>query len=475
MQSTKVVRLRLLLLGLALAGISAVALARVAAITPARAEATQIAPDRRIAVNATQRSLSTAFNSRNTGGPPPFTVDTPAMEALAQSIVDRAHIPGLALAIVQNGQVLSARAYGVTDTASQQPMTPDTVFRLASLSKAFAGTLTALLVRDGALRWDTRVANELPAFRLANLEGTASLTVRDILSQRAGLTHNTYDRDLESDEPFQILVQRLAGAPMACAPGDCYAYQNISFALIADIVFAVTGDFYTHQVTRRIFQPLGMFDASYGRDGLEASPSWARPHVRGAGGWVPVRAKESYYRIPAAAGVNVSIRDMAQWLLAQLGHRPDVLPEDLLADIHTPLVATPGELHGSPWRRARLSDAHYATGWRVYNYAGHTLVFHGGAVQGFRGMIALLPDQDLGAVVLWNSESPTPSGLMPTLIDRALGLDYEDWLGLDRLNDTRQLGRASSVSPRKAKTKTKSNAKGKSNPAPKKITRRKKH
>ena len=374
---------------------------------------------------------------------PSFAADARDMEALAQDVVDRARIPGMALVIVQNGQILSLRGFGVADTATRQPITPHTVFRLASLSKAFAGTLAALLVRDGELRWDSRVANELPAFKLADLRGTENLTVRDILSQRAGLVHNTYDRDLESDQPFEILVQRLAAAPMACAPGDCYAYQNIAFALIGDIVFAVTGDFYTHQVVKRIFQPLGMYDASYGRDGLESSPSWARPHVRGAGGWIPVRAKEAYYRIPPAAGVNVSAHDMAQWLLAQMGHRPDVLPEDLLAEVHTPLVPTPSELHGSAWRRARLSDAYYAIGWRIYNYAGHTLIFHGGAVQGFRSMIAILPDRDIGAVVLWNSESPVPSGFMPTLLDKALGLPYEDWLGLDRLNQTRAVSRPS--------------------------------
>jgi beta-lactamase class C len=94
-------------------------------------------------------------------------------------------------------------------------------------------------------------------------------------------------------------------------------------------------------------------------------------------------------------------------------------------------VLTPGELRGSGWRRERLNSAYYALGWRVFDYAGHTLVFHGGAVQGYRGLAALLPDQNLGIVVLWNSESAAPSGLMPSLIDRVLGLPPRDWLGVD--------------------------------------------
>ena len=99
-----------------------------------------------------------------------------------------------------------------------------------------------------------------------------------------------------------------------------------------------------------------------------------------------------------------------------------------VATLHTPVVSTPGELRGSSWRRTRLSSAGYALGWRAYNYAGHDLVFHGGAVQGYRGAMALLPDRDLGIAILWNSESALPSGLLPTIIDSALGLSGGQWL-----------------------------------------------
>jgi len=135
--------------------------------------------------------------------------------------------------------------------------------------------------------------------------------------------------------------------------------------------------------------------------------------------------------VPPAAGVNASIHDMSQWLIAQMGHRPDVLPEPLLRQIHTPQVSTPGEIRGSAWRRERLRNAWYALGFRIYDYGGHTLVFHGGAVQGYRGLIGFLPDQDVGIVVLWNSESSAPSGLLPSLMDRVLGMPQRDWLGMD--------------------------------------------
>ncbi|HEX5755398.1 MAG TPA: serine hydrolase domain-containing protein [Arenimonas sp.] len=349
-------------------------------------------------------------------------------ERKAEQVVSRSRIPGLAMAIVDRGRVVSVRGYGVTDTRSRQAANADTVYRVASLSKAFAATLSAQLVREGALTWDSPIANQLPAFRLKDADAAQRLTVRDILSHKVGLAHNTLDRDLEAEQPYPLLASRLADAPLACTPGECYGYQNIAFSLIGDLVFAVTGNFYSQQVEKRLFHPLGMYGATFGRDGLESSTNWARPHIRSRGLWQPVRAKETYYRVPPAAGVNASARDMAQWLLAQLGHFPEVLPHDLLAEIQSPLVPTPGEIRGRGWRGERLRDASYALGWRVFDYAGHKMVFHGGAVQGYRAMIALLPERDLGIVVLWNSESAAPSGLLPTITDRALGLPARDWL-----------------------------------------------
>jgi len=353
------------------------------------------------------------------------------MEILAARLVQEKKLTGLAMAIVQNGEVISLQGYGVTNVQSPQPVTADTVFRLASLSKGFASTVSGQLVAEGAMDWDSLIANQLPAFKLRNIESAQKVTVRDLLSHRVGLTRNTYDRDLEGNTPYPLLAERLSNAPMSCEPGDCYAYQNIAFSLIGDVVFAVTGDFYAHQVEKRIFHPLGMSSATYGRDELMSSPNWARPHVRAGKSWRSLTPKENYYHLPPAAGVNASIRDMSHWLNAQLGHYPDVLPIELLNKIHTPQVSSPGELRSSPWRRERLRSAYYGLGWRIFDYQGHNLIFHGGAVQGYRGLIAFLPDEDTGIVVLWNSESAAPSGLLPAFMDRVLGLPDRHWLGIE--------------------------------------------
>jgi beta-lactamase class C len=346
-------------------------------------------------------------------------------------LAERNAVAGLATAVVVNDKVVFEHTVGYADAATRQPVTPDTVFRLASLSKAFATAITGLLVQDGKLDWDTKLVDVLPYFKLKDVQAGAQATVSDILGQRLGLPRNTYDNMLEGDIPYEELVRKLDEVDLVCGVGQCYGYQNVAFGMIGDVVFARTGDFFYRQVDKRIFYPLGMLTASYGRAALESSDSWARPHRASGRGWVPFEPSETYYRVAPAAGVNASLHDMEKWLVAQMGGRQDVLPTSLLDVLHAPGVSTPTELHATPWRSARLTDAHYALGWRVYRYGGETLIYHAGAVAGYRTMIGFFPKYHAGVVTLWNSTGPTPSGLMPMVFDELLGLPHVDWAGIE--------------------------------------------
>ena len=403
-----------------------------AAQTPGQAPMQAVAP-----FPETMPAFPEPADGRPAQLPPPSDVmplangfDVHEFEAMAEAVVKDQRVPGLAMAIVHNGQVLSARGYGITDVHAAEPVDSHTVFRLASLSKSFAGTIAGMLVAEGAMRWDSRVVDYLPGFRMSNPGAAERITVADVLSHRVGLGRHTYDRDIERGAEYTSLVQKLAEAPMTCQPGDCYGYQNVAFSLVGDVVFATSGQFFSEAVSRRLFKPLGMHDASYGLDGIRNSPRWAKPHVRSGRGWTSLMPKPTYYRVAPAAGVNASISDMAQWLNANMGYRPDVLPAPLLSTLHAPVVGTPGETRGrrGSWRSQRLNAAGYGLGWRIYDYAGHRMVFHGGAVQGYRGAMAILPERDL---ILWNSGSSLPSGLLPTILDRAIGLSGEQWLAVD--------------------------------------------
>lgn len=342
-------------------------------------------------------------------------------------------VAGLAITVVQDNKVLLQRGIGYANAAKRLPVTVNSVFRLASLSKAFASGLAALMVKDGVLDWDTRIGKVLPAFELHDSAASSRLTIGEILSQRVGLPHNTYDNLLEQDEPYPLLVEKLKQIPMACPVGQCYGYQNVTYSLIGDVTYALTGDFFYHQVEKRLFHPLGMSTATYGKAALEASASWARPHARRGGIWLPMEAKEAYYHVAPAAGVNASIKDMALWLIAQMGGRQDILSQSVLDDLHRPRISTPIEARGAPWRRSRVRDAHYALGWRVFDYAGETLVYHAGAVQGYRAMIAFFPKYRFGTVMLWNCDCTTPVGLIPMILDRYLGMPKVDWAGIENL------------------------------------------
>ncbi|WP_233843729.1 serine hydrolase domain-containing protein [Dyella sp. 2HG41-7] len=378
------------------------------------------------------RQDATDLNATSTLPPERVKAALDAYSHWLDVVAQRNEVAGMATAVVQDNKVVFERTLGYADTSTQEPITPATVFRLASLSKAFATAVTGLLIDDGRFTWDTKLADALPFFQLKNAQASSQATVRDILGQRIGLPHNTYDQMLEDNVPYEELVRKLDEVTLTCNVGECYGYQNVAFSLIGDLIYAETGDFFYHQVDKRIFFPLGMTTASYGREALESSKSWARPHrQRGAHAWEPFDPKEAYYRVAPAAGVNASLRDMEQWLIAQMGGRPDVLSQPLLDVLHAPGVPTPAETHGTPWRHARLTSASYGLGWRVFTYGGETMIFHAGAVEGYRTMIAFFPKYHVGMVSMWNSSGSVGTDLMPMVFDAMLGLPHVDWAGVE--------------------------------------------
>lgn len=364
--------------------------------------------------------------------------DVKDIQNLARWLTSTQHVPGVALAIVHDGRILTATGYGVTNVNNPHPVDAHTTFRLASLSKAFAGALTGLLVHDRTLRWNSKVVDYLPGFQLSDSQATQQLTITDLLTHQTGLPRNSYDREVEANADYYALTQRLSRTPLVCHPGSCYTYQNVAFSLIGDVVYAASGTFYEQAIKRRLFIPLGMNDASIGITGIEASPSWAQPHVRRRHAWVPMMPKEAYYRLAPAAGVNASASDMAQWLLAQTGHRSDIFPATLLQYLHTSFIATPYQRR-TQWQRVRTRDPGYALGWRIMHYDQDPLIFHAGAVQGYRAVAAILPHRDFGVAILWNSEDNLPASLIPTILDRAIGLPDRPWLAMQARLNERQL------------------------------------
>jgi beta-lactamase class C len=354
-------------------------------------------------------------------------VDYALLDQRLQQLMTKPSMVGLAVGVVENGRITFLRGYGETHEGSNDPVTPETVFRWASVSKGVAGTMVTKLAQQGKIQLDAPVVNYAPDLRLpAQAQYTA--TVGHLLSHRVGLYRNAYDNKLEEGQDPHFLRQTLGQLNLTCPPGTCWSYQNIAFDASSDIVAHATGMSYEDAVKQQLFNPIGMSSASMSLAALEANRSWARPH--GAGGR-ELPMVDTYYKVPAAGGVNSNIKDMALWMLAQMGEMPGVLDAQLLRTIHAPYVKTPGERMRLRKFLERIKTAWYGYGWRSYDYAGHRIVGHRGGINGYRSLILFDPEKKSGVVALWNSNTNQPGGLEFEVMDMVYHLPFRDWLELN--------------------------------------------
>ncbi len=354
----------------------------------------------------------------------PSTVDYARLEQRIASLMQDRDMVGLAVGTVEHGRVRLLRGFGSTLAGAPGAVTPDTVFRWASLSKSVAAALVVGLAAHGKLSLDA------PLSRLGTtltLPGDFTrVTVADILSHRTGLVRDAWDERLEAGEDPKQLRAELGTLAPFCAPGTCYAYQNIAYDTASEIVERVVGQSYASVAQTRLFTPLGMTHASIGQAGLESAASWAHPHRKAR---APTVVRDAYYRVPAAGGVNASIRDLTRWMLAQMGEAPRILSPEMLDTMHRPRVATPPHGPRGPMDRALL-NASYGLGWRSFTYSGHTLVGHRGAVDGYGSLILFDPAEKSGIVMLWNSNQSKAARLQLEFFDMLYGLPRTNWLGV---------------------------------------------
>ena len=354
-------------------------------------------------------------------------VDYALLDQRLQQLMTRPAMVGLAVGVVENGRITFLRGYGETLAGSGEQVTPETVFRWASVSKGVAGTMVAKLAEEGKIDLKAPVVNYAPSLKLpAGNEYRA--TVGDLLSHRLGLYRNAYDNKLEEGQDPGFLRQTLAQLNAICPPGTCWSYQNVAYDASSEMVARTTGLTYEQAVRQYLFNPIGMTSASASMTALEASRSWARPHGAGA---KPLPMSDTYYKVPAAGGVNSNIKDLSLWMLAQMGQMPGVLDRQLLNTVHAPLVKTPGERRRLRKFLERLGTAWYGYGWRSYDYAGHRIVGHRGGINGYRSLILFDPAKKSGVVALWNSSTNQPGGLEFEVMDMVYQLPFRDWLELN--------------------------------------------
>ena len=360
---------------------------------------------------------------------PPSAIDYSRLDQRLQQLMDDPAMVGLAIAVVEDGEIRFARGYGITTAGTEDPVTTETVFRWASLSKGVAADMVALLADRQQLSLFEPVSRYSASLKLPGGNEDRA-TVSDLLSHRLGLFAHAQDPRLEEGWDPDYLRGSLASLHNICPPGSCHAYQNVAYDAASEIVERVTGKTYSEAVRENLFAPLGMNSASVTRAELMHASSWARPHVGGRNSR-PIEVTDSYYRVPAAGGVNGSIGDLALWMLAQMGEAQDVLPARVLEAVQTPRANTPGETGRRRKFRERTTRSAYGLGWRVMDYSGHVVIGHHGGVRGSRSMILFDPQRRSGIVALWNSSTSRPNGIEYEVMDMIYRLPFRDWLTIE--------------------------------------------
>lgn len=351
------------------------------------------------------------------------------------------HVPGLSLAVVKDGQLILCEGYGVRDLAGPAPVTPETLFPIASCTKAFTVMSLGLLIDAGQLDWDKPIRHYLPAFQMWDAFATEHLTPRDLLAHRSGLPGHDmmwYASNFDRREIFA----RLRYLEPTCGLRTNFQYQNLMYGVAGLLVEEITGIPWEDFVQKEIFDRLGMCSSNFSTTTTQGSSDFAGPHLywNGRLTGIPFQKQDAKNHGTGPAGNICSCAaDMAKWLRVHLdgGRMGDgvLISEGTLAQMHTPQIFF-DDKEGRT--RYGYEFTSYGLGWCLRSHKGQYLVEHDGMTDGFYSLAAFMPRHNMGVVALSNADayySPVQSNLAPnviayTLFDRLLGLEPADWNGL---------------------------------------------
>ena len=329
-------------------------------------------------------------------------------------------IPGATYVMIKNDNVEVLETFGYVDKAKSKAVNSETVFRLASVSKTFAATLTTMLAQEQQLTLSDPITQYVPNFVLATDGASEKIQLKHLLSHSSGLMPNAYDNLLHENWSMEKIIGRFNRVTPICQPNKCYGYQNVAYGFLQYAIEKSQDKNYVTLMQDRIFSPLVMVNASVGFKAFLAQKNAAKPHVlrkriktgkKDAQGkdikqylWRTVKVSPDFYEVAPAAGVNASITDLSKWLIANLGYQQQVLPNTLLDELTLPRIKTKKDLRRKYWRE-HLTDAHYGYGWRIYQFDGYPIIYHSGWVEGFRADIGYSPELGIAFAVLINAES----------------------------------------------------------------------
>jgi len=389
----------------------------------------------------------------------------PAIDAYIAKAMKDWDVPGLSISIVQGGRVVAAKGYGVRGLGRPDAVDENTLFSIGSSTKAFGSTAVALLVEDGKLKWDDRVVDYLPWFRLPDPWITHELRVKDLLTMRAGTPSLNQLREIAKDRTD--FLRRLRFSEQVHGFRDQYGYTNDMLITSGALVEAVAGKTWDEFMRERIWDPLGMKSTTSRMARARAEPNHMAPHAfkerfvghaKTPGPQLrPIAWEYSDDVAVPAGGVVSSARDMAEWIRFQL----DVDGRGLLSPKMKRLLHAPETVIANlDWWMTAENYATYAMGWVTGEFLGRTVVSHGGEGPGFNAQVAMFPGEGFGLFIVANRNS-----LLPYLLTKYImaayfgGAEKRDWAApyvkqietwntaIKQAEAARQAGRLKNVGP----------------------------
>lgn len=349
------------------------------------------------------------------------------LRELIEQGMQQMNVPGATVAIVKDGQLVWSEAFGFADVENGVKMTTDHILPIGSSSKAFTATAAVMLSAEGKLDLDRPIRHYLPEFELADPIASREASTRDLLCHRTGLPrHDLMWIGWDDLDRRDLVVNRLQHLPANKPFRTAWQYQNHMFATVGYLVERVTGQKWEDFVRERIFTPLGMTKTSFQ---VEADPQYAKLYTE-RDDVVEANSPLRLDAIGPAGSINATAEQMANWVLFNLnrGKVGDqvLIDEQVFAELHTPNI--PYKL--LPFEFEERVTLGYGLGWFVDLHRGHKTVEHGGNVNGASALVAMMPELNLGCVVLTNADGTTLGyAVVNEIYDRFLGLGgRKDWV-----------------------------------------------
>ena len=365
------------------------------------------------------------------------------LDAYAARVMKTFEVPGLSVAIVKDGKVVLAKGYGVRKLGEPTPVDENTLFGIGSNTKAFTSAALATLVDEGKIAWDDRVYQRLPGFQMYDPYVAHEMTIRDLLTHRSGMGLGEGDLLFWPPTTYarEDIIYRLRFMKPASSFRSRYAYDNLLYMVAGQIIPAVTGKSWEAYVRERILTPLGMTTTNLSTTSFKAGDDYAWPHSR-VDGKLQVVQFQALDNLAPAGSINSSSLEMGKWLLLQLnrgklpGSDKRLFSEAQSREMWTPQTILPTDDSSGPLAPLNHKFAAYGLGWGLQDYHGRKVVGHSGGLLGFVSMVRLVPEENLGIVVLTNAEQTgAMAAIIYHLLDHYLGLKPIDWIAAFKADD----------------------------------------